>query len=197
MQLRFLGDAFDYWKGSLFCRLQGEGILVDFVVDPMLTDPKNWQESDSRLYADLLQITKAQVLRHRRNLREERPQYFAEITHTGDLFLDPDTGIDLRRTRHSNIERYVKVSEIHQLVRGNLPRILCTYQHLPRKKTEDILRELMSALSEGGTGVHYSFYKTWPVGMLFISGSRSRIKALNKYFRDHLGRHSDAKVATW
>jgi hypothetical protein len=196
MKLEFLGDAFDYWKGALFSRLQREGILVDFMVDPMLTDPENWRTSDFRLYADLLQITEDQILRHERKLQKERAQYFAEITHTGDLFLDPDTGIDLRHARHNNIERYVKVSEIHQLIRGNLPRVLCIYQHLRGKKIEDIVRELRLALAEGGTRVYGFSYKTPPVAMLFMSVSRSRIKVLNQYFRNYLGRHSKVKVAT-
>lgn len=38
MNLRYLGDALDYWKGSVFFRLQERGILKDFSVDPMLTD---------------------------------------------------------------------------------------------------------------------------------------------------------------
>jgi len=197
MKLGFLGDAFDYWKGSLFCRLQREGILVDFFVDPMLTDPENWQASDFRLYADLLQIRPSQILHHKRKLQAEREQYFAEVMHTGDLFLDPDTGIDLRHARHNNIERYVKVNEIRQLVEGNLPRILCVYQHIRVKQIEDIVRELMSALAESDTKIYCFSYKTPTVAMLFMSVSQSRIETLNEYFKHYLGRHSSMRVATW
>jgi len=197
MKLEFLGDAFDYWKGALFCRLQHERILVDFMVDPMLTDPDKWRKSDSQLYADLLQIAEDQILRHERRLQEERPKYFLEITHIGDLFLDPDIGIDLRRARHNNIEKYVKVGEIRQLIKENSSRILCIYQHLRGKKIEDVVGELTSALAEDGTRVHGLAYRTLPVPMLFISGSRSRTRILNEYFRNYLGRHINARVTTW
>lgn len=197
MNLGFLGDALDYWKGSLFFRLQREGILIDFLVDPMLTDPENWQASDFRLYADLLQIRPGQILQHKRTLRGEREQYFAEVTHTGDLFLDPNTGIDLRHTRHNDIEKYIKVSEIHQLVGGNLPRILCVYQHIRAKKIGDIVRELKSALAESGTEIYGFSYRTPTVAMLFMSVRQNRIERLKEYFKNYLGRHSSMRVALW
>ena len=195
MNLGFLGDALDYWKGSLFFRLQREGILIDFLVDPMLTDPENWHASDFRLYADLLQIRPGQILQHRRKLRGEREQYFAEVTHTGDLFLDPDTGVALRYAGH--IEKYIRVSEIRQLVGGSLPRILCIYQHIRAKKTRDRVRELISALAKSGTKIYCCSYETPTVAMLFISVRQNRIEPLNEYFKNYLGRHSSMRVALW
>jgi len=188
MNLRFLGDALDYWKGSLFFRLQREGILIDFLVDQMLTDPKDWRESDFQLYADLLQIRRGQILQHKRKLKEEREQYFTEVTHTGDLFLDPDTGITLRYT--SRIERYIKISEICQLLRGNLPRILCIYQHIRGKKTKDRVTALVSAIGKSGAKVYCCSYQTPTVAMLFISARQNRIKPVYEYFKNYLGRHS-------
>ena len=76
MKIQFLGDSLDYWKGSIFSRLQKGGILHDFAVDPMLTDAEDWYTADFRLYADLLQIRPDQVLRHKRNLGEDRDKYF-------------------------------------------------------------------------------------------------------------------------
>jgi len=195
MNLEFLGDAFDYWKGSLFFRLQRAGILTDFLVDPMLTDPEDWHTSDFRLYADLLQIRPIQILQHKRKLRGERDQYFAEITHTGDLFLDPDTGIDLRHASHA--EKYIRVSEIRQFVGGNLPRILCVYQHIRAKKTRERVGELASELASHGTRIYGCSYETPTVAMLFMSARQNRIKPLNEYFKNYLGQHSSMRVALW
>jgi len=195
MQLKFLGDAFDYWKGDLFCRLQREGILVDFRVDPMLTDPENWRTSDSRIYADLLQITEAQILRHKRKLREDRAQYFAEITHTGDLFLDPDTGISLGYVRH--LEKYIRVEEVCRLLSEKSPRILCIYQHIGREKTTDRLSKLITALRESGKRIYCCSYETPNVAMLFTSQEQNRIEQVNECFKNHLGRHSDRRVKLW
>ena len=195
MNIKFLGDALDYWKGSLFFRLQREGILTDFLVDPMLTDPENWDASDFRLYADLLQIRPSQILQHERKLRGEREQYFAEVTHAGDLFLDPDTGIALRYAGH--IEKYIGVSEIRQLVGGNLPRIICIYQHIRAKKTRDRVRELISALAKSGIKIYCCSYETPTVAMLFMSVRQNRIEPLNEYFKNYLGQHSSMRVALW
>jgi len=38
MNLRYLGDALDHWKGSLFESLQQANILHDFAVDAMASD---------------------------------------------------------------------------------------------------------------------------------------------------------------
>jgi hypothetical protein len=192
MKLEFLGDAFDYWKGALFSRLQREGILVDFVVDPMLTDPENWRTSGFRLYADLLQITEDHILPHKRKLQEERPQYFAEITHTGDLFLDPDTGISLGYARHP--ERYIRVKEVYRLLGDKSSKILCIYQHIGREKTRDRVSKLITALGGFGTGIYCCSYETRTVAMLFISQKQNRIEQVNKCFKDYLGRHSGMRV---
>jgi len=195
MKLEFLGDALDYWKGCLFFRLQREGILIDFLVDPMLTDPENWDASDFRLYADLLQIRPSQILQHKRKLRGEREQYFAEIIHTGDLFLDPDTGISLGYARH--IEKYIRVTEVHRLLGKKSPRILCFYQHIGREKTKDRVGKLIAALREFGARIYCCSYETPTVAMLFISQKQNRIEKINECFKNYLGRHSDARVAMW
>jgi hypothetical protein len=69
VNLEFLGDALDYWKGSIFLRLQKGGLLKDFSADPMLTDPEDWYAADFELYADLLQIRPNQIFQHKIKLR--------------------------------------------------------------------------------------------------------------------------------
>ncbi len=195
MNLRYLGDALDYWKGSLFLRLQEAGILKDFSVDPMLTDPEHWYAPDFRLYADLLQIRLDQILQHKRKLQEGGEKYFAEVTHTGDLFIDPDTGIALGYAR--NAEKYIRVQEVHQLLREKLPRILCVYQHIGREKTRDRVRKLITALAELNSRSYCCSYETPTVAMLFLSQKQSRIEQMNKYFKNCLGRHADRRMGIW
>lgn len=91
MNLAFLGDALDHWKGSLFESLQRSIVLRDFAVDPMASDWSKWQPEDISLFTRLLRIDKSQLIPHNIGLTN-RKRYFDEIEHPGDLFLDPDTG---------------------------------------------------------------------------------------------------------
>ena len=193
MNLRFLGDALDYWKGSLFLRLQKGGILKDFSVDPMLTDAEDWHTADFRLYANLLQIRPDQILHHKGKLQEDREEYFAEVTHTGDLFVDPNTGIALGYVRHA--EKYIRVGEVHQLLGEKLPRILCIYQHVGREKTRDRVSKLSTALAE--FNIYCCSYETPTVAMLFVSQKQNRLEQVNEYFKNYLGRHADMRVKIW
>ncbi|PYV23899.1 MAG: hypothetical protein DMG27_14375 [Acidobacteria bacterium] len=54
-----------------------------------------------------------------------RKQYFDEIKHMGDLFLDPDTGIATEKVK--NISQYVRPSEIERLLCGS-DRLLAVYR---------------------------------------------------------------------
>lgn len=161
----------------------------------MLTDPEDWRAADFQLYSDLLQIRPDQVLQHKRKLREDREKYFTEVVHAGDLFVDPDTGIALRPVGYA--EKYIKVSEIHQLLGEKLPRILCIYQHVRAQKTKDRVSELVLALVGVNTRIHCCSYETPTVAMLFISKKQSRIEQMNKYFKNYLGRHADRRVEIW
>jgi hypothetical protein len=38
MNLKYLGDTLDHWKGCLFEYLQAQCVLRDFAVDPMATE---------------------------------------------------------------------------------------------------------------------------------------------------------------
>src|SRR5262249_44692157 len=86
MNLRYLGDALDHWKGSLFERLQRETLLRSFAVDAMATDAEDWQPVDFALFANLLHIEERQILRHKHLLEIDRGGCFSEIAHEGDLF---------------------------------------------------------------------------------------------------------------
>ncbi len=75
MNLAFLGDALDHWKGSLFESLQKAGCLRHFAVDPMASDWAAWQSEDISLFARLLRVDESQIIRHKVSL-SNRKQYF-------------------------------------------------------------------------------------------------------------------------
>ena len=100
MNLRFLGDALDHWKGSLFELLQKTNQLHNFVVDPTAADWGSWQPEHVDAFARLLRIDRRQIILHNASLKD-RTMYFNEIRSEGDLFLDPDTGIKTGRFRFS------------------------------------------------------------------------------------------------
>ena len=192
MNIQFLGDALDYWKGFILSRLQKGGILHDFAVDPMLTDAEKWDTADFQLYADLLQIRPDQVLRHKARLHEDRDKYFAEIRHSGDLFVDPDTGMTLRGARCEHI----KIREVCQLLGEKSPRILCIYQHI-RYRTRDRVNRLVSALRECDANIYSFSYESRTVAMLFLSRKQGRIERVERYFKDYFGRHADVRGKIW
>jgi hypothetical protein len=123
MNLHYLGDAHDHWKGALFEHLQCEGALQDLMIDRMATDPEEWTEADFRLYARLLRVEPRQIIRDERALAS-RKNYFAELSHDGDLFLDPDTGIG----SGSPIARYVKRKELAELLGPAGGRVIAVYR---------------------------------------------------------------------
>lgn len=49
MNVTFLGDALDFWKGCLFSRLRAEQLLRNLVVEPLLTDFQDWHPNEFAL----------------------------------------------------------------------------------------------------------------------------------------------------
>jgi hypothetical protein len=93
VNLRYLGDALDHWKGSLLERLRVDGAITNLAVDPMLTDRPDWLEADFTSFAGLLHVAPYQLVSHTCDLAKSRTPYFQELSHRGDLFIDPDTGM--------------------------------------------------------------------------------------------------------
>lgn len=191
MNLAYLGDALDHWKGSLFEYLAGESLLRDFAVDPMATDGSEWTPDDFALFARLLRLREPQILRHKSSLAA-RSRYFAEIAHRGDLFVDPDTGIDTGGG--SPIDKYIKPGELAALLEGPKTRVVAVYQHVRAQKTcvrvDACLREL--AVAASGTG--WCSYESGTVAMLFLSHDAARTNSIAGAFSRLLGRHADGRV---
>jgi hypothetical protein len=75
VNLAFLGDALDHWKGSIFESLQDGGVFQDFAVDPMASDAADWKSEDFALFAKLLRIDRRQLVPHEYSLAN-RKAYF-------------------------------------------------------------------------------------------------------------------------
>ena len=191
MNLMYLGDALDHWKGSLFEFLQAERLLRDFAVDPMATDGHLWRDADFALFARLLRVNPTQILHHKMPLTERAP-YFTEIDHTGDLFLDPDTGIQTSGDGHA--AKYVKPHELAGLLRNQDTRIVAVYQHVRAQRTSVRVDGCLRALAEVVAHIGWCSYESGTVAMLFLSQDRDRTTGIDEGFRRLLGRHAEDRV---
>ncbi len=190
MNLEFLGDALDYWKGALFASLQKEKVLRDFAADPMPTDQDSWRKEDRELYARLLRIKQSQVIRHKVPL-QERAKYFGEIAHKGDLFLDPDTGVATGRVK----QKHISPLDIKKLFDRSADRLLLIYQHGDRSKPVSLrVQEVTDILGKVIRPLSWCSYEATMVAMLFFSFQRARIEQVAKRFRALLGRHADVRI---
>jgi len=190
MRLDFLGDALDHWKGSLFESLCASELLLDFAADPMASDQLLWKPADFNVYAGLLRIAPGQIIRHRVTLRD-RVKYFNEISHRGDLFLDPDTGVATGRVK----EKHVSPLEIGQLLDDPANRLLVTYQHSARGKSIACrVDEVMDALERELGPLRGCSYESPTVAMLFLARVSRRIVAIEKHFRSSLGLRAEGRI---
>ncbi len=182
MKLKFMGDALDHWKGSLFHFLSEAQLLRDFAVDPMATDQEAWNEADFDLLARLLRVRSEQIIRHQVSSRE-RTKYFGEISHKGDLFLDPDTGVATGSAK----EEHVSPSEIWQLLDDPADRLLVIYQSSCRRPIARRIDEVVKAL-EKVRGLSWCSYESGMVAMLFVARLSARTDAVAAHFRAFLER---------
>jgi hypothetical protein len=193
MNLCFLGDALDHWKGSVFECLQEEKLLKGFLVDPMASDTSPWNMDDSRLYAQLLRVEERQLVHHDKTLRGQRNEYFSKIPKAGDLFLDPDTGIKTGRQTSSEIYKYLRPPELFELVATERERLVIVYQHA-RGSVRQRAKDVLIALREQKQPFAYSSYESGTVAMLFFSQSPHRVEAISDCFYRLLGSHAKKRI---
>jgi hypothetical protein len=189
LNLRFLGDALDHWKGSLFESLQSARILRNFAVDPMASDLVSWRREDFRIFARLLHVWPTQIVQHVENL-QKRSMYFAEISHQGDLFLDPDIGIATGRVK----SEHVSPTEIRTFLDSPATRLLVVYQHVCGQKASDRVDAVLTVLQKKIGRCSWASYESSTVAMLFLSRTPERTEEVIDHFRGVLGSHAKGKV---
>jgi len=142
VRLKFLGDSFDIVKQSLLRWLGGLG---PWVAHPMFTEAVTGTEA--RDFARLLGVPllSSEVLR----ADTERARYFAPARACAShLFLDPDTGLSLKKIEASRVSGYVLVDELVSIV-GARPEWLTLVfdQSVARGKEREQLEEKLSVLA--------------------------------------------------
>ena len=191
MNLDYLGDAFDHWKGSLFEYLRAENLLRDFAVDPMATDRERWNEADFSLFARLLRIERHQIIPHEASLLA-RARYFAEIVHAGDVFLDPDTGI--ATSGSSQAAKYVRPRELATLLGSPRGRVVAVYQHVRAQKACVRVDRCLAAIGEEIDAAGWCSYESPTVAMLFLCDEDMRTREIARALKELLGRHAERRV---
>jgi hypothetical protein len=195
MNLRFIGDALDHWKGSVFEGLRQSNLLRDFRVDAMASDGEAWQQHDYVLFAKLLRIHEEQIVSHKQTLDNNREGYFDEIPADGDLFLDPDTGFQTGHVK--NIRQYVKPEEFFSLLSRNNGRVIAVYQHASRKGIRVRAGEVLQELYNKKSKFFCTSYESPTVALLFFSLDLGRIEAIREHFHDLLGAHANKRIGQW
>jgi hypothetical protein len=187
----FLGDALDHWKGALFNFLRDAGVLRDFAIDPMLSDRENWSREDAALYARLTGVEPRQLIPHRFSLKA-REEYFAEIRHLGDLFLDPDTGVATGRV--ATARSYIMPRELGRLLDSAPERLLIVYQHVRAQRVRTRVDSVVAAIGREVRPFFSVSYESGTVAMLFLSRKSSRTAETATRFKALLGRHASCRI---
>lgn len=191
MNRKYLGDALDHWKGSLFELLHARSALREFAVDPMASDLPEWTSQDFGLFARLLRVTPNQIIQHSHSLRE-RAEYFAELSHTGDIFFDPDTGVATGSVKDPT--HYVRPIEVGNLIAYRPDRIVAVYQHVRATPVALRVDTVLDALAAHANGALWCSYESGTVAMIFLAGDQGRVEAVRRAFADLLGSHSDGRI---
>ena len=195
MNLQYLGDALDHWKGSVFQTLQAEDVLRGFSVDAMVSDASAWKPTDRKLFARLLRIEESQVVHHNHDLCHERERYFGEIPSQGDLFLDPDTGVTTGRVER--IEQYLRPDELFSAIEREKDRVVVVYQHVRAQKTRVRVEQVLDRLRKQKQKFFCASYESGTVALLFFSQESKRIVSVRDCFRGLLGSHANNRIGYW
>jgi len=196
MNLQFLGDALDHWKGSVFEALQQSHLLCDFRVDAMASDSEAWRKQDYRLYARLLRVGQHQLVAHENVLSGNRSHYFEEISVDGDLFLDPDTGFKTGRVKKP--PQYLTPAEFLFLLERDKDRIVAVYQHVRAIRTRDRVEKVLQVLRRyAGYNFSCTSYESGTAALLFFGLDRRRVEAIREHFHGLLDEHADKRIGHW
>ena len=142
MHPRFLGDSFDIVKQSL---LRWLAACAPWSAHPMFTEPVTTE--DVRAYSRLVgaKVISQEVLAD----RTDRVAYFAPARRcTTHLFLDPDTGLRMRKTSGQAASSYLFGEELLQIAETR-PQLLTLVfdQSIARGRERQQLESKLSALA--------------------------------------------------
>jgi hypothetical protein len=191
-----LADALDYWKGGMIQILKAE--LNDLAILPMITDNEKWAAGEIAAYSEILgrdpdEILLADVSFNR---RRGQPYYFRRNQvrdHHGDLFVDPDTGIE---PDGGPDRKHITIAEIEILFPlDDSQRLVMIYQHATRENVATQRGQLTKVIRRivdhnGLSGIRCCVYVGQQVLMFFLSRSQCRINSIRRRFEDLLSNDS-------
>jgi len=145
---QWIDDSYDKRKRGLLTWLRKGGHIRALAVVPMATDATAWSEEDYRRYVkslgnpDATIATKALFSRSRNGNPGSYFGGLGGIQGNVDLFLDPDSGLTKHcpgnRWQNWNENAHVAVSEVIELVRADVHRLVLVYDHtVPRSADAD------------------------------------------------------------
>jgi hypothetical protein len=123
------------------------------------------------------------LVQHDRTLfqdRKSRRRYFLNIPRTGDLFLDPDTGITTGDSTHEN---YLRPRELFELMETEKDRLVTVYQHSAHgSKMRERVKSVLAKLAEQKKPFACSSYESNTVALLFFSMTAERTQSVRDCF---------------
>jgi hypothetical protein len=184
MNLKHLGDALDFWKGSLLGRLKCN--LNNVHILPMFTD--NWSPTNLDCYARLFRVDTPKILKENVLFSADaRATYFDKIPNLGnddDLFVDPDIGIE---PPSGGTTKHIRFNDIEKLQQNGSKRVVLIYQHSCHedKWIKPCLDQVNKAIKNapGLNGCHAFAYWAGYVAMIFISRDQQRVCSLTAALR--------------
>lgn len=143
MRMQFFGDSYDIVKHLLLKWLRHYG---EWSLHPMFT-----HKVSAREVADYEALLGARVISQEVLLgTTDRAKYLAVAERSGNLFLDPDTGLKLKRCRSRSGE-YLFADELVTLATNRPTALTMVFDHsLPRGREEPSLKAKMEHLSNKG-----------------------------------------------
>jgi hypothetical protein len=189
MNREHLGDAYDFWKRAMLGILRKPRRRIKIM--PMVTD-KKWTKPEIGTYRTLLGArTDELVLQN-----FDRKEGFPPQSPTGakkwkkyNLFLDPDTGIENKKSKKSGKRRersgtnkspksvrYLKHSDLEDLLGET--NVVAVYQHAPREKEGWLRKKLNKLNGRRRNGIKAVGYEAGRVGMIFATRNEERSREI-------------------
>jgi hypothetical protein len=165
---------------------------------PMITDAplrEAWRHEHFDLYASLLSVIRDRILRQDMEFTADtRNRYFTVSDEVGDIFADPDTGVEPRARAGTG---HIRRREIAALLPQGSSRIVLVYQHSYREgdyaaETLDRIRTDHCLL-----GCQAFAYKGGSVSMVFISRDAARLEQLRDALHSFFSAKSDRVSAMY
>lgn len=180
MELGYLGNEVDTFKGAILRLLTAYQLLRDLAVDPMITDPERWDAKSYEFYSKLMgiEIRPNQPLAIRLSGHRRAPGIPG---HSGDFFLDPSTGVVYGQ---QDGERYIFPNEVRALL--NPSNVVVIYQAWPQGG-RDAAVEAIQAVDQPSGSLAAVTCDRRKTSMLFFSRDFARIESITAWLRRWMG----------